>query len=210
MALSPSLATWLHALPAPEIKRLAAFADRGHLNHKAAVAFLIDLGDDGLRALDARYRAAATEPAPVPADVAPPPSEVPPPPSDGPPDLPSPAEPTSPEAAAPIPATEPEGEGGLSPRSPTAGDPRVSPTVPPKSKPETPKNAPERSADAPRLWVVRLRNRKSLEVGRNADFAHLNHKRFSAPLAESFVEFIVREYGPEGIEFEIRPEGVTE
>lgn len=206
MALSPELNAWLRALPPDEIKRLVAFGGRSDLGHRAALAFLGDLGDAGLRALDARFRAAVVEPAP---EVAPAPADVPPPPADVPPP-PVPAPPSEPPEVTPPPAGAPEGGVGLSPRSPVAGDPRVSPTVPPRPKAETPKVESERAPDAPRLWVVRLRNRRSLEVGRNAEYVHLNHKRFSAPLAASFVEYIVSEYEPQGYEFEIVPEGSAE
>ena len=212
MPLSPEMSKWLSALAPAEVKALAEF---GGLKSGKALA---DLGDDGLRALDARFRASLTEPAPPPADVPPPPSEPPSRPANNGPGEPppSPPAPPSPEAA-PDPAApaDARGEGGrsVSPGAPVAGDPRVSPVAPP-SKPRLADGEAKNGKDpdgpapgAPRGWMVRLREKRILEIGLNGEVAILNGKRFAGPFRAEFVEHLEREAADLGVTLEIEPAG---
>lgn len=169
-----------------------------------------------MRALDARFRASLAEPTPPPADVPPPPSEGPSRPANGgsgePP--PSPPAPPSPEAV-PDPAApaDARGEGGrsVSPGAPVAGDPRVSPVAPPsKSRQASGEAENGKDSDGPapgaeRGWLVRLREKRILEIGRNAEVATLNGKRFAGPFRTEFVEYLEREAAALGVKLEIEP-----
>ena len=214
MALSPELQRWLSALSPSEVKKLSEFAGRGSLKNREAVAYLAGLGDQGLRDLDSRWRAAvAAEPPAPPSDVPPPPSdepgpggEPPPPPAvETPPSIPAPP-------SGPVPTPEPERadaviEGGrsVSPGAPVAGDPRVSPVAPPRERPdrgEKPQETDLPAPGAPRGYMVRLKVRRILEIGCNGETATLNGKRFAGPFSASFMEYLANELGTLGIEFE--------
>lgn len=196
MPLSPEMHRWLTGLPEVEIRKLAAF-DGKSLNLKASISHLAGLGDDGLRTLDARFRAVPSEPPPPPVIIPDPPSEAPPPPP----------VPHSPEAV-PNPTADAEGAGDIPERrSPTATDLAVSPFAPvsPKGGEITQESAAAPVPKRADMWCVRLRNLKVLECGLNRIFVRLDHKRFSRPLPRAFVEHLEAEFGPDGVRFEIVP-----
>jgi hypothetical protein len=58
---------------------------------------------------------------------------------------------------------------------------------------------------AERGWVARLRSKRILEIGRNAELATLNGKRFSGPFQTDFMAHIEKECQVLGVDLEIKP-----